>query len=210
MSVSLSLYSFKYETIKDLALAYFHAELLPAVCLDVLVNHVDFVFGQRAIHRSVDDAIGLRGALLLLVVELVDEQHLLDEVTADRSHEIAQVQRVDLLLAQPHGQVVDALRIDADGFVANGARGIVEGELPEKAGVVRPEQANVRDAVHDHGDAFETETERPADVVSVQSAVLENAVFHEAAAEQFVPFAVDFDFVLPRWMREGKGGVDPT
>ena len=59
---------------------------------------------------GVRDAIAVRGLLQLRVGELVDELHLLDELTADLAADFEEVVGLELL-REPEGDVLEARRV---------------------------------------------------------------------------------------------------
>ena len=59
---------------------------------------------------GVRDAIAVRGLLQLRVGELVDELHLLDELTADLAADFEEVVGLELL-RDPEGNVLEARRV---------------------------------------------------------------------------------------------------
>ena len=82
-------------------------------------------------------------------------------------------------------------------------------KLAEEACVVGPEEADIRDGEEEHGEALDAEAPGPADAVADAGAV-EDALLHDAAAEELEPGAVPVDFEFPGGAGEGEVGGGPA
>mmetsp|Transcript_9338 Transcript_9338/g.28001 ORF Transcript_9338/g.28001 Transcript_9338/m.28001 type:complete len:294 (+) Transcript_9338:58-939(+) len=171
----------------------------------LLLQAVDLLVGERPVHRAVGDAIAVRGEALFGVREGVDQVDPLDELASDAAAELEEVVRLEALLGQPEGDVLEAGRVLGVGLELCELARL---ELGGEPLVARPEEADVGDLEEHHRQPLEAEPEGPAVPVR-QVAVGEDAGVDDAAAEHLHPVAVVVDLELEGWLGEGEVLVDP-
>lgn len=127
--------------------------LVPQVVLEL----IDLLVGQTAIHGSVSDAVAFGGSVRLGVGEFINEVNLLNEVTSNTSGHLEEVV-LNVILGEPKRNVLKNRRELRVGLKLGNLPLL---ELGVESLVIGPEKTNVGNLEQDHGQPLQTKPEGP-------------------------------------------------
>lgn len=94
-----------------------HFEVIGEGIPHVLLDVIDLLICEAAVHGAVGDAVAVRGALLLGVCEAVYEHHRLHQVAGVAANHLAQVVLCEAHLRQPEAHVLRNVVCPVVGFL---------------------------------------------------------------------------------------------
>ena len=82
---------FKKNTYQLQLLSNFHPEQPGGLSLNILVDQVDFVLGEGAVHVTVHNTVAVARPAAFWVDKLIEQVHLFDEVPAKTADQVIKV-----------------------------------------------------------------------------------------------------------------------
>ena len=124
------------------------SRLVPQVVLEL----INLLIRQTAIHGSVSDAVAFGRTVRLGVGEFVNEIDLLNKVTSDASGHLKEIV-LDIILGKPEGNVLKDGRVLRVGLKLGNLSLL---ELGVESLVIGPEETNIGNLEKDHGQPLKT------------------------------------------------------
>ena len=201
-----------------------NTKLLHQPLPDPLMEIVGLLVRQSLLQAPIVDSVAHALSACLGMSELVLQLDILHHITSNITHHLHQVILVEIVgighgrvsarrgrRPQPKGHVLPAGRILGEG---NEPLQLVKvilhaGKLAQETLVLGPEQTDVGDLEQEHGDALETDAERPAELLRLVG-IDEQLLLADTAAQHLKPVALVVHLHLPRRRCERKVGLNPT
>lgn len=174
------------------------------ILAQLVLKSIDFVIGQRTVHRSVCDSEALGGLVSLWVGELIREFHLFDQISSNSTGQFKKV-----VLHEIFGNPKCNILVDRRVFGVWLELGDFSGlELLVEAFVVGPEETNVRNLKENHRQTFKTQAKGPTTAILSPSHFQDLGV-DNTTSKNLKPLSVVKNFALEGRFCEGEEILGP-